>query len=316
VLANTARLWAQRRSDRLGTRPSRPRRILALIISVAILAAAGALAVSASGRGGSHQAGQQPGPAGGPGAAAVTSAVAIRGQAATWVAHEVNRAVTVACDPVMCAALHSRGFPAADLVPILQSRSDPLGAELVVATAALRNQFSTRLAKVYAPQVIASFGTGQAAIQIRTIPPEGSAAFLRRLGPAARAARQQGTQLLRNKRIAASPAARAALAGGHVDARLLATLAALAAKHPIQIVTFGDANPGAGPLIPFRSADLAGSDRASGLGTGAYQRWIVTFLHAQRAEYRATAVTVVPASGGTVVRVEFAAPSEIAGPGG
>ncbi len=245
------------------------------------------------------------------------SAVAVRDQAATWVAHQVNQDATVACDPVTCSALHARGFPAANLVPILQSRSDPLGAELVVATAALRNQFGTLLAKVYAPQVIASFGTGQAAIEIRTIPPEGSAAFRRKLGPAARAAREQGTQLLGNKHIAASTAARAALSGGHVDERLLATLAALAAKHPIQIVAFGDANPGAGSVIPFRSADLAGAaDQASGLSAAAYQRWLVDFLHAQRAEYRATAVTVVPASGGPVVRIEFAAPSEIAGPGG
>ena len=310
---NTARLWAQRQSDPLGA-PGK-RQILAVIIGVVIVAAAGGLAVIASGGGGSHQAGQQPTSARDPGAA-ITSAVAIRGQAATWVAHQVNRDATVACDPVMCTALHARGFPAANLVPILQSRSDPLGAELVVATAALRNQFGTLLANVYAPQVIASFGTGQAAIEIRTIPPEGSAAFRRKLAPAARAARKQGTQLLSNKRIAASTEARTALSGGHVDERLLATLAALAAKHPIQIVAFGDANPGAGSVIPFRSADLAGADQASGLSAAAYQRWLVDFLRAQRAEYRATAVTVVPASGGPVVRIEFAAPSEIAGPGG
>ena len=82
----------------------------------------------------------------------------------------------------------------------------------MVATAELRNQFGALLAKVYAPQVIASFGAGQAAIQIRTIPPEGAAAFRRRIGPAAQAARQQGTQMLGNKRIAASAQARSALA--------------------------------------------------------------------------------------------------------
>ena len=186
----------------------------------------------------------------------------------------------------------------------------------MVATAELRNQFGALLAKVYAPQVIASFGAGQAAIQIRTIPPEGAAAFRRRIGPAAQAARQQGTQMLGNKRIAASAQARSALAGGHVDERLLATLAALAAKHPVRIVDFGDASPGAGPVIPLRSVDLAGADPAAGLGAAAYQRWLIDFLHAQQAGYRATAVTVLPAHGATVVRIEFAAPSEIAGPGG
>ena len=316
MLANTARLWAQRRSGQPGAPARRRRRILALITAIVILAAAGIIGFLAAGRGSSHPAGQQS-PAGSePGDGAVTSAVAVRDHAATWVAQQVNHDATVACDPVMCAALHARGFPTGNLVPILQSRSDPLGAELVVATAALRNQFGTLLAKVYAPQVIASFGTGQAAIQIRTIPPEGSAAFRRRLGPAELAARKQGAQLLGNKRIAVAAQASGALAGGHVDERLLATLAALAARHPLRIVAFGDANPGAAPVIPFRSADLAGADPASGLSPAAYQRWLVTFLHAQRAEYRATSVTVVPAAGGTVVRIEFAAPSEIAGPGG
>jgi hypothetical protein len=316
VVGNTARLWAQRRADRLSPSAGHHRRQVAVIILVVIVAAAGGLALVASGHGKTGATGQEPGSAANPGAAAITSAVAIRGQAATWVAHQVSRNATVACDPVMCAALHSRGFPAANLVPILPARSDPLGAELVVATAALRNQFGTLLARVYAPQVIASFGTGQARIEIRTIPPEGSAAFRRRLGPAERAARKQGAQLLGNRRIAASAQARAALAGGHVDARLLATLAALAARHPVQIIAFGDANPGAGPAIPFRSADLAGADRASGLGAAAYQRWLVGFLRAQRAAYRATSVTVLRAPGGAVVRTQFAAPSEIAGPGG
>jgi len=316
VLGNTARLWARRRADRLGPSGRQHRRVVAVVILVVIVAAAGGLALVASRHGKPGPAGQQPGSAANSGAAAITSAAAIRSHAATWVAHQVSRNATVACDPVMCAALHSRGFPAANLVPILPARSDPLGAELVVATVALRNQFGTLLAKVYAPQVIASFGTGQARIEIRTIPPEGSAAFRRRLGPAERAVRKQGAQLLRNKRIAASSQARAALAGGHVDTRLLATLAALAARHPVQILAFGDANPGAGPAIPLRAADLAAADRTSGLGAAAYQRWLVGFLRAQRAPYLATSITVLHAPGGPVVRIQFAAPSPLAGPGG
>jgi hypothetical protein len=166
--------------------------------------------------------------------------------------------------------------------------------------------------------VIASFGTGQARIEIRTIPPAGAAAFRRQLSSGERAARTQGAQLLGNRRIAASPEARAALAGGHVDTRLLATLAALAARHPVQIITFGDANPGAGPAIPLRSADLSGADRASGLSAAAYRRWLVGFLRAQQSDYRATyIITLRSAAGGaTVVRIEFAAPSELAVPGG
>ncbi len=275
----------------------RNRRVITLIAGLAILAVAAVLAVVSSGHRGAGSAGAQPGSAH-PGPNAVSSAVAVRGQAATWVAQQVSRTATVACDPVMCTTLHSRGFPAADLVPILPSRSDPLGAEIVVATAALRSQFGALLPNVYAPQVIASFGTGQAMIEIRTIPPAGAAAFRRNLGPAEQALRKQATELLGNKHLVVSAQARAALAGGHVDRRLLATLAALSATHSVRVVSFGDANPGAGPAIPLRSADLAGSDQASGLSAAAYQRWLVGFLRVQRAGFRATAITVVPAGGG------------------
>jgi hypothetical protein len=282
----------------------------ALIGLALVLAAAGGLAFAMSRHGRTSPASSLPRAAANPGSAAVAAATAARYQAAGWVTGQVSRAASVACDPVMCAALHSRGFPAANLVPILPARPDPLGAEIVVATAAVRNQFGARLAKVYAPQVIASFGAGQARIEIRTIPPEGAAAFRRRLSSDEQATRQQGAQILRNRQIIVSPQARAALAGGHVDKRLLATLAALAARHALQVVAFGDANPGAGLGIPFRSAYLAGADRGAGLSPAGYRRWLLGYLRAQRSEYLATSVTVTRAAGGgTLVRIEFAAPS-------
>ena len=294
VLATTVRLWVRRR------------RIPILLALALVLAAAGGLAFALS-RHGPRPADPQPGAAAGSG---VVAAAAIRSQTAGWVARQVNHDATVACDPVMCVALHSRGFPAANLVPILPARPDPLGAELIVATAALRNQFGARLAAVYAPQVIARFGTGPARIEIRTIPPEGTVAFRRRLGSAERAARKQGAQLLSNRQIITSSEAGVALASGRVDGRLLATLATLAEQHPLLVIAFGDANPGAGPAIPLRSADLAGADQAAGLSAAAYQHWLLGFLHAQRAAYRATSVTVGRvAGGGTVVQIEFAAPS-------
>jgi hypothetical protein len=315
VLANTVRLWAQRRANRLIT-PGRRRWRMVLLVVLVLAVAAGALALAASRHGQTGAAGSLSANAN-PGAAAVTSAIAIRGEAAGWVARQVSHTATVACDPVMCAALHSRGFPATNLVPILPTKPDPLGAELVVATAALRNQFGARLATVYAPQVIAGFGTGPDRIEIRTIPPGGAAVFRRQFAAAERAARHQGALLLGNRRIAASPAARAALAAGHVDARLLATLAALAHSHAVRIITFGHADPGAGPVIPLRSVDLAGADQASGLPPAAYRRWLVGFLHAQRSAFLATSVTVWTSAGGaTVVRIEFAAPSVLSGPGG
>ncbi len=307
VLATTARLWVHRRargSDAAGRRRGRAPLLIALAL---VLAAAGGLALFLSGPGRAHP---HSGAATSPGAAGVAAAAAVRWQAAGWVAQQVNHDTTVACDPLMCGVLHSRGFPAANLLRILPGRPDPLGASLIVATAALRNQFKNRLAMVYAPQVIASFGTGQSGIEIRTIPPEGAAAFRSRLGAAERAAKSQAAQILANRQISVSPQARAMLAAGRVDERLLATLALLSQPHPVHIVAFSDANPGAGAGIPLRSAGLAGADSASGLSAAAYQRWLVSSLQAQQLKFRAKSITVKhTADGGTVVWMEFAAPS-------
>jgi hypothetical protein len=306
VLATTARLWVQRRAR--GSDATRRRRRLPVLIAVVlVLAATGTLVIALArhGRAGSH-----PGAAGDPGAGAVATAAAVRSQTAGWVASQVARDEIISCDPVMCAALHSRGFPAANLLQIMPGRPDPLGAELVVATAAVRHQFGARLATVYAPEVIASFGTGQSRIEIRMIPAEGAAAFRSRLSSDERAARTQEAQILGNRKIRVSPEAGAALKGGYVDERILATLAILAQEHPLHVIAFGDANPGADPGVPLRSVDLAGTDRAAGLSPAAYQHWLLSFLHAQRAEYLATSITAERAANGrTVVDVEFAAPS-------
>lgn len=56
---------------------------------------------------------------------------------------------------------------------ILSSTADPLGSDVVVASLAVRNEFGTRLQSVYAPVVIASFGTGAGRIDIRAIAPDG-----------------------------------------------------------------------------------------------------------------------------------------------
>jgi hypothetical protein len=311
ALANTARLWAQRRARRAAAPGGRSGPHQVLIAAALVLVVAGGLTFALSGHGPASPAGSRPGAGADSGAAAIATATAVRYQAAGWVAQQVSRDANVACDPVMCAALHSRGFPAANLVPILPSRPDPLGAEILIATAAIRDQFRARLAEVYAPLVIASFGAGQARIEIRTIPPEGAAAFRRQLGSDEQAARRQGAQILSSRQIVVSTQARAALAAGRVDKRLLATLVILAAQHPVRVVAFGDADPGAGPGIPLRSAVLAGADRAAGLRPAAYQRWLLAYLQAQRSEYRATSVGVGQAAvgGGTVVRIEFAAPS-------
>ena len=122
--------------------------------------------------------------------------------------------------------------------PWARSNSAPLGSDLIVSTAAVRSQFGARLASVYAPAVLASFGTGSAQTAIRVVAPDGTAAYLRGLRADVAARASAGRQLLQNPRLHPSAAARRALAAGQVDSRLLTAFAALATMHRVDVVDF------------------------------------------------------------------------------
>jgi len=307
VLATTIRLWLERRARRGPARAQPGRRsasrTLSLIAYVVVIFLAGALAVAlvrhtpaAVKSAGSRR--------GDPGSAAVA-----RSDAAGWIAREVSPGAIVACDPVMCSALQARGFPAGSLLMLGPSASDPLGSAVVVATAAVRAQFGRRLTSVYAPAVIASFGSGSALVQVLVTAPDGAAAYQVAQQADLRARRAAGQQLLDNPRITCPAQVRSELVAGDVDARLLITLAALAAEHPVSILSFGDRGPGAGPGVPLRAAELAGP---AGPGGASYLSSSLAFLRAQRAPFLASTISTARlASGRTMLRVGFAAPSPL-----
>lgn len=310
VLASTMRLWAQRRGRRW-----RATVVAALVL---VVAAAGVTAgtVWMTSR---HRAVASPSSSTSPTAAhsppavtgAVSAAASVRKAAARWVTNQVDRAAIVACDPAMCSLLHDSGFPAANLVPVLPDTTDPLGADLVMATAVVRNQFGRHLTQVYAPLAIARFGTGNLRIDVRQVLPAGSSGARAQLAAKLREARQSGRQLLANSRIQVSGQARTVLSNGHVDERLMATLAALATEEPIDVLGFGDANPGASAWVPLRSVDLVATDPDQRRNARAYRHALISFLRAQDAAlYRATSITVLTTqSGSRVIRIAFAAPS-------
>ena len=185
-----------------------------------------------------------------PGTGAVAAAASVRQAAARWVTRQVNRAAIVACDPAMCSLLHDSGFPAANLVPVLPDTTDPLGADLVMATAVVRNQFGRRLTRVYAPLAIARFGTGNRRIDVRQVLPAGSSGAHAQLAAKLREARQSGRELLANSRIEVSGQARTVLSQGHVDERLMATLAALATRGAHRCARLRRRQPGGRRLGP------------------------------------------------------------------
>jgi hypothetical protein len=232
-----------------------------------------------------------------------SAAAATRSQAAAWVAQQVSPDVTVSCDPGMCRLLHRDGFPAARLKPLPRSARGPLSSGVVVATPAIRSQLGPLLA-AYAPQVIASFGSGVAQVAVRTIAPDGAAAFRARLAAEVTALASVGRQLLGNKNIQASPSARAALRAGQVDARLLAILALLSAQTPVRLVSFTGA-PGAGPGAPLRAAEISVISPAS-------RSAVLALLDAQQGPYRPAEAAAVAGRGGrSMIALRFDAPASL-----
>ncbi len=189
-----------------------------------------------------------------PSAAPARHEAAVRAEAAAWVAQQVSPGVTVSCDQAMCAALAARGFPRRDLLALGPVSPDPRHSTVVVETAAVRALFGTSLDLAWAPAVLASFGSGPAGITVRVIASHGAAAYETVLVADLAARKAAGTALLKDRRISIPAPARAQLAAGLVDMRVLPALTGLSRHEPVSLVDFGNSGPGASPgsPAPFR----------------------------------------------------------------
>jgi hypothetical protein len=295
VAGTTVRLWLDRHYRRRAGR-----RRLVLLVSALLAMALGAGVTLAFTQREIGPSAPRGGATGGPNALQV--AAADRHQAAAWIAREVASNIVVACDMEMCSELEKSHFPGARLLPLQPSSPDPLGAQLVVATPVIRNQFGTRLATVYAPLVIASFGSGQERVDVRYIAPDGSAAFESQLATDRKNRISAGEQLVTNKHVQASPAARKALLAGQVDPRLLITLSALANLMPLRLIAFDDPSPGASPDVPLRGAEL-GAAAPAGLPA------MLAFVRAQQNLFAPAVAGITQiANGQPVVTVRYDAP--------
>jgi len=300
VIATTLRLWLQRhvlpefRYRLFGGRTSGRLWPAALLIIIVAAGATYLVAGRISDDGTRSQSGSSAANSGG-----LPAAAAARNKAAAWIEAQVSDGLIVACDPLMCTTLQQHGFPAADLAQIDMGSGDPLGSDIIVSTAAVRSLLGPRLAQLYAPTVIASFGSGQYLIQVR-ITAAGSAIAAQAANRAALQARiTAGRELDRNKNIHAPRLARAELAGGHVDSRLMDILALMAHRVPVQILGFGDGGPGTN--APLRLMRISAP-------TATYLHRLLVFLRAQLPPF-APNVSTYPAGLTTTVQIEFPAPS-------
>lgn len=255
-----------------------------------------------------------------PTSSAMTAAAALSQAAATWVAGQVSRSAIVSCDPAMCTELQAHGVPAGNLLVLGPAAPDPLGSDVVVATTAVRSEFGGRLASVYAPVVLARFGSGVARVEVRVIAPDGAAAYRSALAADLAARQHAGAQLLGNPRLSVPPPGGRDLAEGLVDSRLLATLAALTDLYPVRILSFGELAPGASAGVPLRSVDISApatagtktAGRPGGASSAAYVRSVVGFLRAQRAPFLASVIRAIdPPGGPDAILIGFASPSPL-----
>ena len=259
---------------------------------------------------------------GGPAPARTQQAVAaVRNEAAAWVAAQVSRSAVVSCDPVMCQAMEKHAIPARDLLELKPGSPGPLHSDVIVVTAAIHAEFGASLTSVYAPGIIASFGSAGTRIDIQVIAPEGAAAYRSALSADLAARKKAGAQLLRIGQISAPATARRQLTAGQVNSRLLLTLAELASQQSVSIVTFGDLAPGASPGIPLRYAYLAETSGRANAGPAAQARQISAFVHGLGGFFSSARIQSVHLAGHNVTRIEFAAPSplgllELGGSGG
>jgi len=247
-----------------------------------------------------------------PHAQQLNAEAAARKAAISWILQQVSRAAIVSCDPQVCTDLASSGFPSGNLLTLGPASTDPLGSNLVVATAAIRAQFGDRLTSVYAPATIASFGSKNARIDIQLVFPGGTAAYSKVEQEALSARKTAGAQLLANGRIGVSATARAELLSGDVDPQLPQLLAIMVHSHPVYIVDFLNQSPGGGPASLLRSMDLATVDTAAHMKRDAYLGWMQGFIETQTAQYLpAWMQQVTLRTGEAVLRIGYGAPSPL-----
>jgi hypothetical protein len=294
VLATTLRLWLPRQVT------LRRWRTVGVVTAAAVVTLA-ALALSGvfSGAAAPARAISTPSPAQAtahPSAAhpgAATPAIAppspVQAAAAAWIASQLSSNAIIGCDPAMCTALQAEGVTAARLMPLKPGAPGPHGPTVVVT--------SDPAATQYAPAVIASFGSGATQIDVRATEPGGAAAYETALRADQTARMSAGSQLLRNNRIHFTAADAAQLRAGQVDARLLATLAALSSQYSLSVTAFGDASPGVAAL--YREATIT--------ATGKHLSAALALLDAQVPPFRPAQAGIVNAA----LSIEYAAPSPV-----
>lgn len=202
----------------------------------------------------------------------------------------------------MCRALKADGVPGGDLLVLNSSASNPLNSQLIVATAIIRAKLGSRLTSVYAPAVIASFGSGAARVDVRAVAQKGPAHYWSAFTADFQQRKQTGSEMSAFTTIEESTLARHQLALGLVDSRLMLDIGSLVGLgYRFDIVKFGDPSPGATAGMPVRSAILAAN--------AAVLQSMLTSITARGWPYDPEQARMTKVNGRSQLVIEFGAPS-------
>ena len=270
--------------------PSRRRgRTIALVAAAAVVVAAGPIAVML--------ARHSPAPPDGSGSG-------LRDQAAAWISQQVSPNDVVSCDLAMCQTLEAYGVSTGSLLVMSPGDDHLQNSEVVVATSAIRHLFGSRLDSNDAPTVLASFGSGNARIEVRVVAAHGAKVYLSQLQTDLRQREQAGAALASPaSRLVLSAVAKKQMVTGQVDSRILLVFTLLLQqKGFINVLGFGDSGPHASPNVPLRSVYLAET------GAIANVRSTLSALHQQHSSFRPARAETVHFDGKRALYIEFAAP--------
>ena len=224
-------------------------------------------------------------------------------EAATWIAGQVSSGATIGCDPAVCPVLRATGMSASRLVPLGSGLAGVRQATVIAVPAGA----SPGLVDQDAPGLVAAFGSGRSRVEVRAVVPGGAAAYQAAWQSDRSARKSAGAQLLGNSRLHFAPGDATLLRAGKVDARVLATLAALSSEFKLRVAAFTDAAPGAVPL--FRGVVLTGVVSA-GNGTASFPA-ALALVSAQRSPYLPAHAAVAAQGGQPALSLQFAAPNPL-----
>lgn len=300
VLLTTVQLWAARRA--------RPRRLFLAAVALAVVVAAALIVPLLTGASAARPASSSvsPSEANRPAAYSDSSPplTAAQSAATAWIVAQVDSSATIGCDSALCAALQARGVPAGRLVPLGSAMAGAMSADVIEVPRSADRGLVSR----YAPGLIASFGAGAGAIEIRAVARGGAAAYETALRADSAARQSAGAELLDNPRLRFGAADAARLRTGEVDSRLLATLAALSSQLTLRVTAFSDSAPGAPAL--YREVTVVSGGAENG-GISLVQA--LALINAQVNPYLpAHAAIVERAAGGQAgLVIQFASPSPL-----